>query len=328
MNRRTLCLGAAATALTLPLAGCVTVHGERADIPSVRRAEAARVLTHFAEVNNAATKAYDPGLITRIESGPLGAIDEAGVRAKHANHPDGNAAFKPLAFSDSRFLIPRQQGWPKFFVADTGTNRSGDARWLLVFRRFSASEPWKADFLAVATRAELPAFATDKDGSAVELPVADTGLLTRPDRLGATYASYLEKGTAATRIFANGAATSQLRATRQSHSHTADSVTQYADQSAGGRDFTPVALRTADGGALVFFATHHQTRATYRAGYRLSIDPDTKALMTGTPRTSVTLSHTAQEAVTVPAARAKGTGAAGRIVFVSRLVGLVSAKGD
>lgn len=329
MNRRTLCLGAAAAALTLPLAGCVTVHGERADIPSVTSAEAARVLAHFATVNNDATRVYDPALITRIEGGPLGAIDEAGVRAKHASHPDGNPAFSALAFSDAHFVIPQQRGWPKFFVADTATNRSGDARWLLVFRRFSAGQPWKADFLAVAAKNEVPAFATDKDGHAVALPVAGTDLLVQPAQLSSTYASYLQKGPAATRVFANGEATSALRATRAAHTRSSVSVTQYADQAAGGGEFTPVALRTKDGGALVFFASHHQSRATYRAGYRLTVDADTKALMTGTPQTSVTLSHTGQEAVTVPAGGdGSGLGGDAKVVFVSRLVGLVSAKGE
>lgn len=319
MIRRRLCLGAAAVALTWPLTGCVTVHGERALVPSIRRAEAARVLAHFATVNNAATKAYDPKLITQIEAGPLGTVDEAGVRAKHTNHPAGNPSFTPLAFSDPKFLVPKQRGWPKFFVADTATNRSTGARWLLVFRRGAAAEPWKADFLAVLAPAQLPALAADMDGDAVAVPVAGTKLPVQPAQLSADYASYLDQGTGS--VFAPGPATSELRATRRDRARTANSVTQYADQATEGGDFTPVALRTKDGGALVFFATRHQSRATYRAGYRLAIDPDTRALMTGTPRTSVTLSHVGQQVVKVPAAGQGG------VVFLSRLIGLVSAQG-
>src|SRR5689334_2217912 len=119
MIRRRLGLGAAAIALTLPLAGCMTVHGERANIPSVTPAEAATVLTRLPTADNEATKAWDAQALGRIETGPLGAIDGAGARAKHANNPGGNPSFSPLAFSDSKFWIPRQVGWPKFFVADT-----------------------------------------------------------------------------------------------------------------------------------------------------------------------------------------------------------------
>jgi hypothetical protein len=320
--RRRVCLGAAVLALSWPLAGCVTVHGERADVPSVRPSEAARVLASFAAADNAAARSYDPAPIARSEAGALGAIDGAGVRAKHANQPAGDPAYTPLVFSATRFLIPRQRGWPKFFVADTATDR-GPQRWLLVFRRTAPGLPWTADYLAVYAPGTLPALATGRDGYAEAVPLAGTGLLVQPGQLGAAYTAYLHgaRGTA----FAPGVATSQLRADRARSARTPDSVTQYADQPAAGGDFDPVGLRTADGGALVFFATRHQARSTFRAGYRLAIDPDTRALMTGTPRTSVTLSRVAQEAATVPRGGGRGRG---RVAFVSRLVGLVAAKGE
>lgn len=320
MIRRRLCLGAAAVALSLPLAGCVTVHGERAYIPSVRPGEAAKVLAGFAAGNNAAVRAYDAGRITKGEAGPLGAIDEAGVRAKHAASPQGNPSYSPLRLSGAKYWIPRQRGWPKFFVADTANNRGPD-RWLLVFRRQSADAPWKADFLAVYAAGQEPSFATDKDGYAQALPLAGTDLLIQPGQMSAAYTAYLQHGTGTS--FAPGALTTQLRAVRARDARTANSVTQYLDQPAQGGDFDPVALRTKDGGAVVFFATRHQSRSTYRAGYRLTVDPDTRALMTGTPHTSVTLSRVAQEAATVP-----GGGGTGQVVVLSRLVGLVAAKGE
>ncbi|SEO25258.1 hypothetical protein [Actinacidiphila rubida] len=326
MIRRRLGLGAAAIALVLPLGGCMTVHGERALIPSVAPDEAAKVLAGFATVDNEATKAWDPQLLARIETGPLGAIDGAGVRAKHVNNPGGNPKFSPLTFSDTKYWIPRQVGWPKFFVADTATNHAAaGSRWLMVFRRDAASEPWRAAYLAVAAEGTLPRLATDGDGHVVPVPADGGGLLLAPGTLGTAYTGYLQHGTGADR-FAKGAATSTLRANRGDQARTPNSVTQYADQPADDGDFAPVALRTQDGGALVFFGTRHQAKSTYRAGYNLSIDPDTRALMTGTPRTSVTLSHVGQQMVTVPKAGATGPG--GQVVFISRLVGLVGAAGE
>ncbi|WP_236060487.1 hypothetical protein [Actinacidiphila acididurans] len=320
MIRRRLCLGAAAVALSLPLAGCVTVHGERALIASARPAEAAKALADFAAANNAATRTYDPARVTATEAGPLGAIDEAGVRARHVNNPSGNPSATPLVFSGTKYLIPRQRGWPKFFVADTATNR-GTARWLLVFRRSGPEQAWKADFLAVYAPGSLPAPATDKDGHAEAVPLAGSDLLVQPGQLSAAYAGYLQDGAGA-QSFAPGAVTSQLRASRAKESHTPSSVTQYQDQPVQGGEFDPVALRTKNGGALVFFGTRHQSRATYRPGYRLTLDPSTRALMSGTPRTSVTLSRMAQHVAFVP-----GGGGTGQVVILSRLVGLVSAKG-
>ncbi|MFG1806390.1 hypothetical protein [Streptomyces sp. NPDC049040] len=321
MYRRRLCLGAAAIALTLPLAGCMTVHGERENIPSVGEGEAARVLANFAAVNNRIGRTYDAKGVTAVESGALGTTDEAGLRAKHTNNPAGNPGYRPLVFSDSRYLIPRQVGWPKYFVADTATNRATGARWLLVFRRSAAGLPWKASYVASIATADLPEFARDKAGHPIALGIAGTDLLVQPGKLSAEYAAYLG-GSGASDVFAEGPSTSQLRSDRNAHAKTANSVTQYVDQAASGGDLTPVALRTADGGALVFFASHHQSRATFRTGYKLAMDADTKALMTGTPRTSVTLTRLGDEAATVPAA------GGGKVVFLSRVVGLVSAKGE
>src|SRR5690242_1638996 len=108
MNRRRASLCAAAIALTVPLAGCVTVHGERADIPSVPRGEAAAVVARFLAVNNRVGSSYDAKGVLAVESGVLGATDEAGLRARHANHPEGNPGYAPLEFSDLHYLIPRQ----------------------------------------------------------------------------------------------------------------------------------------------------------------------------------------------------------------------------
>jgi hypothetical protein len=325
MIRRRLCLGAAATALTVPLAGCMTVHGERALIPSVPRAEAATVLAHFAAQNNKATRHYDEQAITSIEAGPLGAADQAGVRAKHANHPQGNPGYTPLVFSEQRYFIPEQRGWPKFFVAQARTNRDGTARWLLVFRRGAPDQPWKADFLGVASPDTLPDIAVGKDGYARPVPLAGSDLVAQPGQLSTQYADYLDNGPGSAPVFAAGPSTTGLLAGRDSNRRTANTVTQYADQAATDGDFAPVALRTKDGGAVVFFASRHQARSTFRAGYRLDLDQDTQALTAGTPRTSITVAQVAQQMVTVPARSAGGTA---KVVFVSRLVGLVSAKGS
>jgi hypothetical protein len=319
MNRRGVGLGAAAIALALPLAGCMTVHGERENIPSAPKKEAALVVAHFVSVTNEVSRTYDAKKVLTVESGVLGATDEAGLRSRHTQDPDGNSDYKPLAFSDTHYLIPRQVGWPKFFVADTATNRDPDSRWLLVFRHAAPGQPWKAAYVAAVPTSAMPKFAKDKDGYALPAGSAGTNLLVQPGRLSQAYTGYLGKGGD---DFADGPATSQLRATRQANAKAPNSVTQYADQPASGGDYTPAALRTTDGGAVVFFGAHLQSRSTFRAGYRLNLPDSTKALLTGTPRTSITLSQLADCAATVPAADGSG-----KVVLLSRIVGLISAKG-
>lgn len=152
------------------MTGCVTVHGEQALVPSVRKAEAARVLSGFARTNNKANKNFDPELMATIETGALGLTDVAGLKAKHANNPDGNPSYKPIELTDAHFLIPRQRGWPKWFVADAVSNKTENGRWLLVFRRGSSAEPWKASNIGVYGDSDDLEFARDGDGYAETVP--------------------------------------------------------------------------------------------------------------------------------------------------------------
>ncbi|MDJ0346411.1 hypothetical protein QMK19_32215 [Streptomyces sp. H10-C2] len=324
MTRRRLSLTAAVLLLVLtPVTGCVTVHGEQALVPAVKKAEAAKALDRFTRLNNEAKRTYDPATLAKAETGALGAMDTAGLTARHANHPEGNPGYVPLKFTDARFLIPKQRGWPKWFAADAVSSTGGGAHWLLFFQRSAASDPWKASYLAVIQPDRMPQFVLDKDGYAQPVPLNDSALLVEPGRLSSAYTSYLQTGDAATLAFADGAQTSQVRQQRRKGA-TSSAVTAYADQPVDAGEFPPVGLRTKDGGALVFFASRHQSRLT-TPGKPLKVDdPDTKALMTGTPKTSVTLVRVSEQAVMVPPA----DDATGKVAFLSRLLGLVTAKGE
>lgn len=303
----------------------MTVHGERALVPAVTKAEAAKALERFTRLNNDAKRSYDPAVLAKAETGALGAMDQAGLTARHTNHPEGNPAAVPLTLTDARFLIPKQRGWPRWFAADALSSSAGGSRWLLVFQRAAVSDSWKVSYLAVVGPGGMPKFTLDHDGYAEPVPLDGSGLLVEPGRLSAAYTSYLQSGTAATLAFADGTQTSQVRQQRRKSAGTSAAVTAYADQPVGAGEFPPVGLRTTDGGAVVFFASRHQSRLTTPPGKPLKVDdPDTKALMTGTPKNSVTLVRVAEQAVLVPPAN----DAQGKVVFLSRLLGLVSAKGE
>ena len=82
---RTAWLATAATAvLSLAASGCVTVHGELAVVPSVKRSEAAQALTGFVDAYNAADKAYDPALDQGRVSGALGQILDLSAAGQNA----------------------------------------------------------------------------------------------------------------------------------------------------------------------------------------------------------------------------------------------------
>lgn len=322
MRARLLAATTTATVLAMTLSGCITVHGETAVVPAIGKAEAGKVLENFTETNNKANKAFDAELNATVESGALGAIDQAGLRARKEVSPEGNKDFKPLELTDPRFLIPEQAGWPKSFVADTRSNRSSEDRWFLVFQRDSAKASWKATYLAVLEPAEIPEFVVGKDGHAEAVPLgAEAELAVAPGKLSRKYTGYLTEGGEG---FAPGPHTDAWRQEREKNAEQPGVRTEWADLAAEPPQFVPFGLRTEDGGALVFFASHHHKKQTVAEGYTPQIkDPYVKALLTGTPKHSITYVRVSEQAVTVPPA-GNGEGAA----FLSRVTGLTTAKGE
>ncbi|MFF4172591.1 hypothetical protein [Streptomyces sp. NPDC001744] len=316
-----LAVTAAVTVLALTASGCVTVHGETALVPPATEAEAARALADFTSAFNRADKALDPALDADRVTGPFGEINQAGLRARAVLAPDGNTEHKPLELTDARFLLPRKAGWPRWFVADAASNLNTGRRWLLAFVRNGPGQGWEAAHLAVLAGSEVPAFA-EEEGYPVPV-AADTGALAvAPGKLGAEYVAYLKDGREGP--FAAGRHTTEWRAQRRKTAERPGLATQYADRTADQGDFAPLALRTRDGGAFVFFAIRYFERQTAARGYRPKVSADVKALMTGTVKDTVT-----REWVSGQAALVKPKGADREAVtVVGRLQGVVGAVGS
>ncbi|MGW1888804.1 hypothetical protein ACWCP6_00875 [Streptomyces sp. NPDC002004] len=316
---------ATVTVLAATASGCVTVHGEREVIPAATRTEAARALKSFTTAYNKADKAFDPALDASRVDGALGDINQAGLKAKHAGNPGGNPDFSPLVLTDAKFTVPRMAGWPKFFLADTESNRNADPkhpdRWLVVFTRSGPDAVWEATYLTIVPPAKVPSFAEDGKGWARPVSPDSTALAVAPRDLSPGYARYLADGGDA---FAPGQHTSQWRAQRKKNATRPGLSTQYIDQPLSGGAYAPVGLRTTDGGALVFFATHHYEKQTAAKGLNLNISPDVKALMTGDAKQSVTLERVSNQAVLDP----EQTAADHRVEFLNRIQGLTGAVGE
>ncbi|MFC9286174.1 hypothetical protein [Streptomyces sp. NPDC057052] len=307
--------------VTLTASGCVVVHGERTVLPAATKAEAAKAVEQFTAAYNKADAAYDPSLDAAHTTGALGVIDAARLRAGRVNHPDGNPQHKPLALTDVRYTIPEKPGWPRWFVADARANKGGDARWVLVFTRGGRSEPWQAAYLTLVAPGALPEFPKDKDGWAEAVPVDSAGLTRSPAGLSGDYATYLKDGGD---TFADGPYTSGLRSTRAKNSSKPGLATQYIDEPLTTGDFAPLALRTADGGAVVFFSTHHFVKQTAAVGAAVPApNKDVRALTTGEIKQALTMEFVANEMAVVP-----GASGGGKVSLVSRVEGLTAAKGE
>ncbi|MET9374956.1 hypothetical protein ABZX98_12500 [Streptomyces sp. NPDC002992] len=324
---RGLVAATVATVLALTASGCVTVHGERELLPAATETEAAQALKDFTDAYNKADKAFDPALDAGRVTGPLGAINQAGLTSRSITDPGGNPNHRPLELTDARFVLPRKAGWPRWFVADTDSNRdtdqgSGDNRWLLVFVRNGSEQLWEVAYLAILTPDEIPAFKKDGAGYAVPVPADSAELAVAPRDLGRNYVSFLGGGEQGQ--FAAGPHTTEWREQRQKGAKRVGLVTQYVDQVADAGDFAPLGLATEDGGALVFFATRYFEQQTAAQGYRPKVTPDVKALMTGEVKSTVTKEWVSSQSVLVKPAGTQRDG----VTIAGRLQGVTGAKGS
>lgn len=309
------------TALSLTASGCVVVHGEREVLPSTTQAEAAKALQQFTNAYNAADKAYDSSLDAAHVTGALAAIDAARLKAGKATSPGGNTTHTPLKLSDVTYTIPKKAGWPRWFVADAAGNKGGTARWLLVFTRNGLDEPFQVAYLTLVAPGKVPAFKKDADGWAESVPVDSAGLAVQPADVGKEYATYLKSGG---EVFADGAYTSTWRTQRDKDGKRPGLVTQYIDEPMASGDYAPLALRTKDGGALVFFATHLYTKQTAAPGASIPTTDDVRALTTGEIKQSLTMEIVSNSVAVDPP---KGAGDQ-QVTVLGRIQGLTSAKGS
>lgn len=314
--------------LSVTASGCVVVHGEREIVPTTTRTDAARALKDFTAAYNKADKTYDQAADAERVTGALADIDGAKLRAGRKNSPDGNPSYSPLKLTDAKFTIPEKAGWPRWFVADTAANKGlKGTRWLLVFTRSDANDVWAVSYLTILPSDDVPEFKKDRDGYAQTVPADDAALAIAPDKLGEEYATYLKaKSSAGTgsEAFAPGRHTSVWRSDRAKDANTPGLARQYIDEPLSKGDYAPVGLRTTDGGALVFFATHHYEKQTAAPGVDLDIDPNVQALLTGEVKSALTLERVSNQVVLDPAKSAPDQ----QVKFLSRVDGLTSVKGE
>lgn len=306
----------------------MTVHGELEVVPSATKSEAAQALKDFTDAYNKADKAYDPALDAGRVTGALGAINQAGLKARNTTSPGGNPQHVPLELSDAKYYVPKKAGWPRWFLADTDSNRDADSgrqdsRWIVVFVKNSNKALWEAAYLAILAPGDVPRFRTDKDGWAEQVESDSAQTAVAPRDLSEEYASYLQSGKPD--HFAPGPETTGWRDERAGNLKRAGLSTQYVDQPLDTGDFAPLGLATEDGGALVFFALRYFDRQTAAQGYRPKLNPDVKALTTGEVKNTLTKEWVSSQAVRLAPRGANGQPA---VTVVSRLQGVVAAQGS
>ncbi|MEV6169641.1 hypothetical protein AB0L99_15630 [Streptomyces sp. NPDC051954] len=317
---RNALMAASMAAISLTASGCMVVHGEREVLPAATRAEAAKALQQFTTAYNDADKAYDSSLDADHVTGALADIDAARLKAGQAGSPEGNPNHSPLKLSDVSYTIVEKAGWPRWFVADAAANKGGSARWLFVFTRGGLDEAWEVAYLTLVAPDDVPEFKKDADGFAEAVPADSVELAAEPAKLSQEYAKYLKDGGES--AFAANSHTSGWRAERQKDAKKPGLVTQFIDEPLTNGDYAPLAVRTKDGGALVFFTTRHYEKQTAYAGTSVPTPlDDVLALTTGEIKQSLTMEFVSNEVALDP----KGPG---KVTILGRIQGLTSAKGE
>ncbi|HEX5116851.1 MAG TPA: hypothetical protein VFW65_16795 [Pseudonocardiaceae bacterium] len=191
--------------LAFALAGCssgtISGTGSGTGQPSkgpaavVTTADARKVLTQHAAGLNQALHAGETSVLAQYVGG-----SSYTIRATAFKDPTIKQT-PAQTFSRPRFYIPFQTTYPAWFVArvhqqaSDGTSQDD----YLVFTKASASAPWLDVFEPVViVKATQPTVATDKNGNAVAVPASQAGQLAlAPDALPAAQAKYLDPVTPA-----------------------------------------------------------------------------------------------------------------------------------
>ena len=228
--------------------------------------------------------------------GPFRELAQAQARIDTARKAK---AAKPAEVAPLRLIVPSTRSWPRFFVSVADTSRTATPV-LRVLRSPDPRSPYglwaEATMLPGAT---LPETAPPGTGSALVAPDAD-GLVATPKEVLSGFAGYLNAGAEST---ASGRYRPSTFGDQLQQRLVADRkelkavATVSSTHRVGSSD--PIALRTADGGALVIGELQQEYVVTVKKGkgtVKVS-DKDLAALADGKQQFSKKFTRTAVEIV-------------------------------
>lgn len=310
-----------AALLTFAVTGCVTVDGEHTRVAPLDSREAARVLAEFDARNNEVYTKRDAALNARIETGPVGAIDQASLRIMQFTDPEHTRVIPEFTHDQPEFWIPRTIGWPKWFAVHNTPSYPNARPMLLVFTKQDPDAPWQAAWGPTLRPGEtFPEPHRDAKGYVVEVPADTPGLVVTPKDTAGALTAYLTDGQAWAGLFADGSSTTEQRKLREEPVQNGF-VRQFIDTPAA--HFPPLAIRTKDGGALVLFAVAHSMKLTVQPPNVLgAIEPEQQAFMAEVPKKSVTEHRLTGYAAVVPPV------GKGQVRLVATMSGLIGAEGE
>lgn len=221
--------------------------------PAISTADAKRVVSRWVRAYNKAAKRYDIKAAARLETGSI-------LQAHRAEYAicRRNGVRLPTLRATADLTIPRFTGWPKWFTVSMPSKSNTLDLDEFVFVQSRAGEPWRAAYDTMylpRVRKDIGKGVTVPEDARV-VPPDDTSLAVTPARLPAVHAHAARYGSKSPywRLFSTGGL---LTGT-----HKGLIWTHRLLRRKGWRGRTSVAaaphptyaVRTASGGALVFYA--------------------------------------------------------------------------
>ncbi|REE98496.1 hypothetical protein [Thermomonospora umbrina] len=322
-----MCVRPAIGLLLLPplllSAACGGGSAEKSGDPALSKQQAASVLERYEQIKNEvherAARALDGDLLATAETGPQYQMDVASYKLLRA----AKEKFRPLQYGEPTFFIPRVTGYPRWFAAEATSRvvvRQGGkeklarpVRHAMLFTQNGPQAPWLlAGDPLPAGESLVGKIDLDEEGLADAVPPTDgEKLVVSPAELRVAHAALLSKGPGAAdqgAVLAGGPATDQAHAALQKATDQFQTLgitltSRFVPHSA------PVyALRTNDGGALVWYVLQQNETYTANAPGKLSVVGDLKGLIPAKAvRTRLDTTVLVQYLARIPATKGKAT---------------------
>jgi hypothetical protein len=240
--------------------------------PPITRAQAQQVLAAYTTANNTANAQASDSLIATVETGSSLAIDQGIYRGQRASKSPGFPAFAPAG---ARYYIPLEDpaSYPHWFavrvtnalVASPGTVTG---REYIVFTQDNPGGPWlDAIEPFLGKNISPPPMALDANGYAKAVTAGSPGLALSPAAVSGATAVARDSGTGQPSTPGDLPIDRARAAVLKQLPQGSSAVTRHA-----GTSERVFGLRTADGGALLFYDVAARLTVTAVAGSTLHLD--------------------------------------------------------
>jgi hypothetical protein len=267
---------ALAFAAALAAAGCTSARAPGSGAsgggaPALTTAQAREVYGSYVAAAGQAAVSGDAALaLSRVTS-----VQALTVTAELKAAKAGEGGLARYGYGTPSFYLPQPGGYPRWFVASVrrtllgrpgtpdgsaGVPLATAGRVLMVFEQVTAAGKWLLASTAQLPAGEaVPALAANRAGYVATVPLSSGAQLARPDVTGPLQAAVVDEGPAspAAKVVAAGSLTTGIYAAARSPETglTAPRGDVYQWELEG-TNYAREALRTADGGALVFYSMY------------------------------------------------------------------------